>query len=62
MDNIPTVYAVKETINGVDLLTFDCPKCGKKHTHGYGEGHRTSHCEDRRLWEHGYFLKELQNG
>ena len=62
MDNIPTVYAVKETINGVDLLAFNCPKCGKKHTHGYGEGHRTSHCEDRSLWEHGYFLKEIQNG
>ena len=60
MDNIPTVYAIKKTINGVDLLTFDCPKCGKKHTHGYGEGHRTSHCEDRSLWENGYYLKESQ--
>ena len=47
MDNIPTVSR-----NGVNLFTFDC-KCGKKHTHGYSEGHRVSH-----LWKNGYYLKE----
>ncbi len=55
MNNIPTVYAVKETIRGTDLLTFNCPECGKKHTHGYSEGHRVAHCDN---WEHGYYLKE----
>ena len=58
MDNIPTVYAKKEIRNGVNLFTFDCPKCGKKHTHGYSEGHRVSHCEDINLWKNGYYLKE----
>jgi len=60
MTNIPTVYATKETIGDVDFLTFNCPKCGKKHTHGYGEGHRVSHCQDPKLWEYGYYLKEKE--
>ena len=58
MENIPTVYAKKETRNGVNLFTFDCPNCGKKHTHGYSEGHRVSDCEDRNLLKNGYDLKE----
>lgn len=58
MESIPTIYATKETRRGVDLLTFKCPKCGRKHTHGYGEGHRKAHCEDRDLWKNGYYLKE----
>jgi len=58
MDNIPTVYATKETIQGIDLLSFHCPRCGKKHTHSFEEGHRVAHCEDSNLWENGYFLKE----
>mgnify|MGYP003625752795 FL=1 len=66
MNNIPTVYAVKKTVNcalngPTDLLTFDCPKCGKTHTHGYGEGHRVSHCADRDLWKNGYYLKEKRD-
>lgn len=61
MDSIPTVYANKETVKGVDLLTFDCPKCGKTHTHGYGEGHRVSHCQAPDAWERGYYLKEKIN-
>ena len=58
MNNIPTVFAVKETIRGTDLLTFNCPECGKKHTHGYREGHRVAHCDN---WENGYYLKERKD-
>ena len=63
MNNIPTVYAVKETancaLNGpTNLLTFNCPECGKKHTHGYREGHRVAHCDN---WENGYYLKEKRD-
>ncbi len=59
----PTIYATKETINGTDVLTFECTKCGKKHTHGSGEGHRVEHCDHdaKARWEHGYFLKEDHN-
>ena len=61
--DIPTIYATKETINGTDLLTFDCTKCGKKHTHGFSEGHRVEHCsfDAKDRWEDGYFLKERWN-
>ena len=62
MDNIPTIYANKETIKGFDFFTFDCPKCGEKHTHSFGEGHRVSHCHAPDAWEHGYYLKEKTNG
>ena len=26
--------------------TDDCPFCGRHHTHGKGEGHRSAHCMD----------------
>jgi len=33
---------------------FTCPVCGKRNTHGKGDGHVTSHCD---CWEKGYFFK-----
>jgi hypothetical protein len=61
MDGIPIIFATKERRFKVDLFTFDCPKCGKTHTHGYGEGHRVSHCHDPDLFPQGYILKEKRN-
>ena len=59
MVNPTTFFARKEIINGTKVLTFDCiPGCGKTHTHGYGEGHRTAHCD---CHENGYFLKEAHD-
>jgi hypothetical protein len=60
--HVPTIYATKETRNGKDLFTFECTKCGKKHTHGYSEGHRVEHCahDAKDRWEQGYILREKQ--
>lgn len=43
------------------ILKFPCPFCGKRHEHGWGEGHRSSHCgvENVHPWSrHGYYLLE----
>ena len=37
-------------------LVFDCPKCGKQHYHGLGEGHRLSHCLSKDAYPNGYDL------
>ncbi len=29
-----------------DSETDPCPFCGRRHTHGTGDGHRVSHCPD----------------
>ena len=36
----PTVVARREG----DQALIDCPHCGEEHVHGWGEGHRVSHC------------------
>jgi hypothetical protein len=61
MDDIPVMYATKEHSRGVDLFRFDCPMCGKRHTHGYGEGHRIAHCTNPDNFPDGYILKEKSN-
>lgn len=61
MQEPPVIYATKQQLNGVDCFIFDCPKCGKRHTHGYVEGHRISHCVDDDLFPDGYILKEKLN-
>ena len=35
-------------------VEFQCPKCAKWNMHGYGDGHRVSHCS---CWPNGYYLK-----
>jgi hypothetical protein len=44
-------------------LSFTCPACGSKNSHGgeyekigEGDGHRVSHCG---CWKKGYFIKEV---
>lgn len=37
----PTVVARREG----DQALIDCPHCGEEHVHGWGEGHRVSHCD-----------------
>lgn len=32
-----------------------CPLCGKRHEHGWGSGHRRSHCETN-IPNEGYIL------
>lgn len=63
MRNIPTIYARKEEFNGVEIFSFECPKCGEVHTHGAKEGHRVAHCVNSDFFPRGYILKEnlLQN-
>ena len=61
MGEIPIIYATKEQGYPVDVFRFDCPKCGERHTHGYVEGHRVSHCHDPDLFPQGYILKEKRN-
>ena len=45
------------------ILTFKCPKCNQKNSHGgvykkkgEGDGHRVSHCS---CWPNGYYLREI---
>ena len=40
--------------NGEKVWVFDCPACGKKHTHGPVEGHRGAHCDN---FPNGYEIK-----
>ena len=51
IEGTPRVRATREG----DQLTFKCEKCGEKHYHSLGNGHRTAHCNG---WESGYFLEE----
>lgn len=53
--NVPNVPAdvISKSWDGVWLLTVKCPHCGKRHTHGGGDGARparfgirVSHCAD----------------
>lgn len=49
------------TPRGGMRLMFPCPYCGVHHLHGWGEGHRSSHCgvEAVHPWSrHGYYLLE----
>ena len=45
-------YYMPESMRRTDtpVLIFRCPICGGIHTHGYGEGHRCSHCMDKTFW------------
>jgi|VirMetMinimDraft_7_1064189.scaffolds.fasta_scaffold235801_2 hypothetical protein len=52
----PVVFAVEEKGRGADLWTFSCEKCGKKHIHGAGPGHRVAHCDG---WDNGYILRKV---
>lgn len=37
-------YETSDTPPYTPTLTFICPFCGKRHTHGYTPGHRRPHC------------------
>lgn len=40
-------------------LTFKCPFCGGKHSHGAeAQGHRVSHCPDASAFPEGYSIQE----
>lgn len=59
-DGLPVFVAVR--VRGKDEMSFVCPQCGKKNTHGCcgtavgaGDGHRVSHCP---CWKHGYYVTE----
>lgn len=41
--NLPVVYGLPWKSG----IKFWCDKCGKHHYHGFGEGHRVSHCPHR---------------
>ena len=40
MEKIPVINVFTDG----SMTTFKCPYCKVWHTHGKGEGHRTSHC------------------
>ena len=56
-----------------NCLTFYCEDCKKRHFHGAGGkdlgrkmqagellGHWTAHCDDPRVWPHGYYLRLVE--
>lgn len=53
MSETPTILVERRGAQ----LTFRCPKCGKRHLHGLGEGHRVSHCRAPGAFPTGYILK-----
>ena len=50
MNDIPEIECQHEGIQ----FTFLCDRCGKKHRHGAGEGHRVAHCPH---YPNGYILR-----
>lgn len=59
MNDIPTITARRITRpDGVRLLAFTCPECGRSITHGLPAGcslptHRLAHCP---CYPRGYYL------
>jgi len=53
MNDIPEIECQQEGIH----FTFLCDRCGEKHYHGEGEGHRVSHCP---AYPNGYILKKAE--
>ena len=62
-ENIPTIKPHKATViigmNGhieTVTVTIKCPYCGEEHIHGFGTGHRVSHCGPGKGDNSGYYL------
>jgi hypothetical protein len=53
INNAPIMecYISKDGVNYV----FNCEKCGRRHFHGAGDGHRLSHCPGN--YPNGYWLE-----
>lgn len=58
--DVISVSCVPGATSGTDLFTFWCEHCKRHHIHGTGEGHRASHCRNRKspYFETGYYLVE----
>lgn len=56
----PIVTATASRVRGCWILEIVCPHCGRRHTHGGGDGpvpsagHRVAHCRHPRA--RGYFI------
>lgn len=55
------IFIVKETRRHPQTVWFECPVCGKHHTHGrpitYNPEHRASHCRDKDAFPDGYYIQ-----
>lgn len=51
------IPCIRKNGNQLQLLE-PCPFCGKKHTHGLGDGSRVPHCENPPRTEE-YFVYEV---
>ena len=56
----PVFLCEPNTRKGITMLSFWCPYCAAKHTHGAPPGHRVAHChspEGMAAFPQGYIIK-----